>query len=67
MTKAQIFRYYGGATATAKAFGLTRAAVHAWPDKLPEKLVDRIVGRILRADGFFLLSQAFPRYARTRR
>ncbi len=36
MLKSQAIEFFGGAPALARALGLTRQAIHAWPDVVPD-------------------------------
>ena len=37
MKKTDVLKFFGGGSATAKALGLKRQAVHKWPDIVPLK------------------------------
>lgn len=48
MNKKQAIAYFGGVCATARAVGITDAAVSRWPDVLSPKISDRIVAALVR-------------------
>ncbi len=42
MKKDDAIEAFGGTTALADAVGITRAAVHAWPDVIPEPRASQV-------------------------
>lgn len=48
MNKKQAIAYFGGVCATARAIGITDAAVCRWPDVLSPKISDRIIAALVR-------------------
>jgi hypothetical protein len=49
MLKTQAIELFGDTqVALARALGLTRAAVHHWPDELDQAQEDRVVGAAVR-------------------
>ena len=48
MTKKEAIKKFGSVTKLAKALGISRQAVYAWPDKLPLSTEDQIRGAIAR-------------------
>lgn len=48
MTKTQALAIFGTTRSLADALGITRSAVSQWPEDLPPRLVDEIVGAALR-------------------
>lgn len=51
MKKATAFALLGGnARAVAELLGMTRQAVHQWPDELPRRLADRVLAARVRME-----------------
>ena len=50
MNKRHAFHIFGGPAELARLLGLRRQAVYAWPDELPQKTVDRLIGLAWRLD-----------------
>lgn len=48
MNKKQAIAYFGGVCATARAIGISDAAVSKWPDVLSPKISDRIIAALVR-------------------
>ena len=48
MTKREAIKKFGSVTKLAKALGISRQAVYAWPEKLPQSTEDQIRGAIIR-------------------
>lgn len=48
MNKKQAIAYFGGVCATARAVGVSSAAVCRWPDVLSPKISDRIIAALVR-------------------
>ena len=48
MTKKQAIAYFGNVSATARAIGISRAAVFNWPDVLTDRISDRVVAALAR-------------------
>ena len=48
MTKKQAIAYFGSVSATARAVGISRAAVFNWPDVLTDRISDRVVAALAR-------------------
>ena len=48
MDKAHALGVFGGAAELARELGIQRQAVSAWPDPLPQKTVDRLIGLAFR-------------------
>ena len=52
MDKKRAIELLGGSvTAAAKAVGVSRQAVHKWPEQLPPRLSDRVQAAVLRQSG----------------
>lgn len=49
MTKKEALELFGGAKKTADALGITVQAVCAWPERLPRRISDRVLGAAYRA------------------
>jgi hypothetical protein len=48
MDKKHALDVFGGSTELARELGIQRQAVSAWPDPLPQKTVDRLIGLAFR-------------------
>ena len=48
MNKKQAIAYFGGVCATARAIGISDAAVSQWPDELSPKISDRVIAAMVR-------------------
>jgi hypothetical protein len=48
MDKQHALDVFGGAAELARELGIQRQAVSAWPDPLPQKTVDRLIGLAFR-------------------
>lgn len=48
MNKKQAIAYFGGVCATARAVGVSNAAVSRWPDVLSPKISDRVIAALVR-------------------
>ena len=48
MNKQHALDVFGGSTELARELGIQRQAVSAWPDPLPQKTVDRLIGLAFR-------------------
>lgn len=48
MNKKQAIAYFGGVCATARAVGVSNAAVSRWPDVLSPKISDRVIAAMVR-------------------
>lgn len=48
MNKKQAIGYFGGVCATARAIGISDAAVSQWPDVLSQKISDRVIAAMVR-------------------
>ena len=57
MTKIEAVRKFGSVINLAKALGITRQAVYAWPEELPLRLVDESRGAVERIKEEKLLRQ----------
>ena len=57
MTKIEAVRKFGSVINLAKALGITRQAVYAWPEELPLRLADEIRGAVERIKEEKLLRQ----------
>jgi hypothetical protein len=49
MKKQHVLDVFGGTSNTATVMGLTRQAVSAWPEDLPPRTVDQLIGVAFRA------------------
>ena len=56
MDKQRALDVFGGAAELARLLGIQRQAVSAWPDELPQKTVDRLVGLAWRTDKLRVLT-----------
>jgi len=53
MKKSDVIEYFGSAAAIARAVGISRQAVHEWPDELPVPRacqIEILTGGALRAE-----------------
>lgn len=50
MTKKDLARIFGSKAAAGRALRVTRQAIQAWPDVLPQNYVDRVIGAAYRLD-----------------
>ena len=50
MTKSEAKHLFYGAKRLAEAIGVTRQAIHNWPEQLEQKQIDLITGAALRLD-----------------
>ena len=50
MTKSQAKYIFRGTQKLADALGLSRQAIHKWPEQLPQRTIDLIVGASTRLD-----------------
>jgi hypothetical protein len=51
MTKREAFELLGGSLSTvAHAVGVTKQAIHRWPDPLTPRLVDRVIAAVWRME-----------------
>lgn len=50
MTKTQAIELFGSKAAIARALGVSRQAVQAWPESLDRKRSDQILGAATRLD-----------------
>ncbi|MHB8372239.1 MAG: Cro/CI family transcriptional regulator [Thermoplasmataceae archaeon] len=57
MTRAEAIKKFGSVINLAKALGITRQAIYAWPEELPLRLVDEIRGAVERIKEEKLLRQ----------
>lgn len=48
MKKIEAIALFGSQSATARALGVTPSYISQWPDELPERLADRVVGAAIR-------------------
>jgi len=48
MLKSDAIRLFGGAQQVANALGLNRSRISQWPEKLPTRDADRVLGAALR-------------------
>ena len=48
MTKREAINLFGTASGLARALGITRQSVHAWPDELDQGRADRVIGAAIR-------------------
>ena len=48
MKKKHAFDVFGGPVELARMLGLRRQSVYAWPEDLPQKTEDRLIGLALR-------------------
>ena len=48
MDKQHALDVFGGSSELARELGIQRQAVSAWPDPLPQKTVDRLIGLAFR-------------------
>ena len=46
--KQHVIDFFLGVPKTAEVLGITRAAVHGWPDPLPPRIADRVIGAAYR-------------------
>ena len=58
MRKKTALEIFGGPESLATELGITRQAVRQWPDELPDKLRDRLLGFALRKGKLIELIQA---------
>jgi hypothetical protein len=58
MRKKTALDIFGGSEALAAELGITRQAVRQWPDELPDKHRDRLLGLALRKGKLIELIQA---------
>lgn len=48
VTKSDVLSIFGSVKATAEAVGVTSSAVSQWPDPLPRRIEDRVLGAMGR-------------------
>jgi len=48
MKKQHAFDVFGGPVELARIMGLRRQSVYAWPDELPQRTIDRLIGIAFR-------------------
>lgn len=64
MTKTQLIDLFGTQSEVARLIGITRASVCQWPEQIPVRLANEIVGASLKAKRLQYASivQAWPEY-----
>ena len=50
MTKSTAINIFGTVANLAKALGISRSAIYQWPDELPQRLSDQIIGAAVRIE-----------------
>ena len=55
MDKRHALDVFGGSAELARELGIQRQAVSAWPDPLPAKTVDRLIGLAFRTGKLHIL------------
>lgn len=48
MKKEIVISLFGSGAALGRALKMTRGAIHNWPDELPQRCADRVIGAALR-------------------
>jgi len=48
MKRQHAFDTFGGPVELARLLGLRRQSVYAWPDELPQRVIDRLIGLAFR-------------------
>lgn len=48
MKKTEAIAYFGDERAASIAIGISQQAVNKWPDKLPRRIVDRVIAALIR-------------------
>ena len=48
MKKQEAIELFGNQSQLAKAIGCTRSAISQWPDELPQRTSDQVIGACLR-------------------
>jgi hypothetical protein len=48
MDKKLIIQFFGSVTEVARVVGVSHAAVVQWPDDLPKRIADRVIGAMHR-------------------
>ena len=51
MDKREAVEIFGNQTRLGEAVGLTRSAISQWPDVLPQRYADMVIGAALRLGG----------------
>ena len=48
MKKTHVMTVFGGPTKLSRAIGISRQALHVWPEELPQATIDRLIGLAFR-------------------
>jgi len=60
MDKERVIEFFGGLDETASAMEYTASNVRQWPQILPVKIQDRVIGRGLKKFGLAKTKRAWP-------
>lgn len=62
MTKNKALEMFGSSAKMADALGVTRSTVSNWPENLPRRLCNEIIGAALQTKGLAVTRAYFPEY-----